>query len=273
MHVKFIRQALSIALLFSANVAAGPKLETQPEFAELFAKHGVRGSLLFCNERARVCEVHDRKRVHQTFVPASTFKIVNALIGLDAGAITDEHEIWPWDGTQRPVAAWNQDHDLASAMRVSTVWFYQELARRIGRERMQQGLTDLAYGNAAIGEHIDRFWLQGPLQIDSLGQLRLLKALREGKTPFSERAERTVREIIVRLRGEDFSVHAKTGWYSEEGETDIGWFVGWIEHGGGAHYFVLNIDMPNAEDAPKRLGLIQDLLQQRELLPMEAVLQ
>jgi Penicillin binding protein transpeptidase domain len=36
---------------------------------------------------------------------------------------------------------WDRDHELASALKFSVVWFYQEIARRIGAERMQSKLN------------------------------------------------------------------------------------------------------------------------------------
>ena len=37
-----------------------------------------------------------------------------------------------WDVEKRMYDMWNQDLDLTNAFKYSAVWFYQELARRIG---------------------------------------------------------------------------------------------------------------------------------------------
>ena len=50
-----------------------------------------------------------------------------------------------WDGTDWGFASWNQDHNLRTAMKNSVVWFFLELARRIGTERMQKYVNLLEY--------------------------------------------------------------------------------------------------------------------------------
>ena len=50
-------------------------------------------------------------------------------------------------------------------MKQSVVWYYQELARRVGPERMQKWVTAFRYGNEDISGGIDRFWLESALRI------------------------------------------------------------------------------------------------------------
>ena len=44
-----------------------------------------------------------------SFLPASTFKIVNSLIGLQTGVITNDSMVIKWDGFKRPFDSWNKD--------------------------------------------------------------------------------------------------------------------------------------------------------------------
>ena len=64
---------------------------------------------------------------------------------------------------------------LRKAIAISNVPIYQELARRIGLERMKHYLKSFEYGNTDTGEIIDRFWLDGPLEISALEQVNFLK--------------------------------------------------------------------------------------------------
>jgi len=75
---------------------------------------------------------------------------------------------------KRKVPAWNQDQDMKSAIGNSTVWFYQELARRIGQERMQHYLELARYGNRDMSGGIDQFWLEGGLTITPKEQIAFL---------------------------------------------------------------------------------------------------
>src|SRR5438128_3529405 len=56
----------------------------------------------------------DRYR-DSAFLPASTFKIVNSLIGLQTGRIVDDSMVIKWDGIVRQNADWNQDLSMYSA--------------------------------------------------------------------------------------------------------------------------------------------------------------
>ncbi len=97
--------------------------------------------------------------------PCSTFKIPNSLIGLETGVLADENAVLPWDGVKRSRPEWNRDHTLASAIKVSVVWYYQELARRVGTERMQKlVLGDPLRQRRHLGRH--RHLLARPLDQD-----------------------------------------------------------------------------------------------------------
>ena len=73
--------------------------------------------------------------------PASTFKIPHALIALENGIVADETTPLRWNGTQYPIADWNRDQTLASAIRGSVVWYFQRIADQLGTAREQLGWT------------------------------------------------------------------------------------------------------------------------------------
>ena len=79
-------------------------------------------------------------RCSERLLPASTFKIMNALVGLETGVVPDQDFVLPWDGTEYEIPEWNQDHSLKTAFQNSVVWYYQEVARRVGPEEMQHYL-------------------------------------------------------------------------------------------------------------------------------------
>ena len=64
--------------------------------------------------------------------PCSTFKIWNALIGLESGIIASADEaFYRWDGQTRAIPAWNKDLTLQEAFQASCVPAFQALARQI----------------------------------------------------------------------------------------------------------------------------------------------
>jgi beta-lactamase class D len=228
-----------VLLLVLALLAASPAAQAadaeRGDLGRHFAAYGVTGAFVLYDPGADTFTFYDRERCHQRFIPASTFKIVNALIALETGVAGDENHPIAWDGVKRGVSAWDRDHTLKSAFAASAVWYYQELARRIGPERMQHHLDKLAYGNGDIAGGIDRFWLTGGLRISPLEQIALLVRLHRGQLPFSARSQDIVKSIMIQRQGEGYTLRAKTGW--AQLDQDIGWYVGYIEKGGDAYFF------------------------------------
>lgn len=101
--------------------------------------------------------IYNNKRSEKQFLPASTFKIMNTLIALECKSISSIDEVFKWDGTKRSYETWNKDLSVRDAFRVSAVWVYQEMARRTGREKIEEWMVNCAYGNMKTGPEIDRF--------------------------------------------------------------------------------------------------------------------
>lgn len=233
------------------------------EWATAFRQAGVSGTALIFDERADRWLVHDSERARRAYSPASTFKIFNAMAALDSDAIKDEYEVIRWDGKKRTFTAWNRDHSLASGMKFSVVWLYQEMARRIGTKRMQGFIDAVGYGNRDISGPIDQFWLNDTVRISAKGQIDFLRQLADGTLPFSSSAQETVRRITIIEDAPHWTLHAKSGWgikAAANAKTDLGWIIGWLDRGGRRWFFAINIDMPGAENAKQRLPLAKKLL-------------
>ena len=131
---------------------------------------------------------HNSGRCAERFLPASTFKIPNTLIGLETGIIKDAEFVIPWDSSETWNPAWNKDHTLRSAIKYSVVPYYMELARRVGREKSQHYLNIFDYGNKTIGNIADFYWLDNTLKISADEQVLFIKKLYENKLPVSKRS-------------------------------------------------------------------------------------
>src|SRR5205085_7320454 len=132
-----------------------------------------------------------------SFLPASTFKIVNSLIGLQTGKISSDSMVIKWDGIKRPVEEWNQDLTMYKAFRVSAVPYYQEVARRIGKDTMQYWLDSISYGSKKITGKIDSFWLDNSLKITPDEQLGLVKRLYFHQLPFFKLYQEKVKSAML----------------------------------------------------------------------------
>src|SRR5690625_1449874 len=108
---------------------------------------GREGAMVLKNLNNNKVYMYNKDRGQKRFTPESTFKVPNALIGLEVSAVRDEYDVKRWDGVEREFDSWNRDHSLASAMRESAIWYYQEMARDIGESSMQENVNKMEYGN------------------------------------------------------------------------------------------------------------------------------
>jgi beta-lactamase class D len=212
--------------------------EIQPDLERYF--EGFDGALVLYDMKADRYLRYRPERCAERLLPASTFKIMSALIALETGVIPDENYVIPWDGTEYDIPEWNRDHSLKSAFRYSVVWYYQEIARRIGREKFQESIDAAGYGNRNLTGSLDSFWLDGGLRISADEQVELLRRLYEGDLPFSQRTLDTVREIMILESTDTPLLRGKTGSSLMEGQR-IGWFVGYQEVNGNVYFFATNI--------------------------------
>ncbi|WP_181233010.1 class D beta-lactamase [Enhygromyxa salina] len=241
-------------------------IDHRPELAERITAAGYRGAIVILDPAAATLIVSDPELAERQFIPASTFKIPNSLIALETGVADSPDFTLKWDGVQRWASSWNRDHDLRSAFAVSAVWYYQELARRIGEARMAEWVSAAEYGNADISGGVDAFWLNGALRISPREQVEFLQRLHTGASPFSPTTvARFLDDVMIYAPrpGEwagtpERSVRAKTGWAKSEHFTDsvtagfegnLGWFVGSFERPDGPRvYFATLLLTP--EPAP-----------------------
>ncbi len=233
-----------LCFLLTATFAAGIHAHAgEKPLEQLFSDHRSNGTLLIKSKRTGKVWTHNADRAAQRFVPASTFKIPNTLIALDAGAATSADQMFKWDGVIRWLNKWNQDLTLKRAFRLSSVPVYQRLARKIGLEKMKAELSRIGYGNQQLGTQIDRFWLSGPLRISATEQIDLMQRIESGSLrDFSTRHMEILKIVMREKRGKDWTLFGKTGWATAH-NPDIGWYVGWLETANDRLYFALNMDM------------------------------
>ena len=251
--------ALSAAATLIVGTARAEDILERPDLVSVFQEQGVVGTFALYEAAADRTTVVDRMRAETRFAPASTFKIANSLIALEAGVVQDENEVVPYGGKSQPIKAWEKDMGLREAIKVSNVPVYQEIARRVGIARYQHWLARLDYGNRQLGAAVDRFWLDGPLAISAVEQARFAARLAQGTLPASDRAQAIVRDILQPESIDGAVLYGKTGWLTSQ-SPKIGWWVGWIERNGEIAAFALNIDMPTSEEGPKRMTLGKALL-------------
>ncbi|HOZ50405.1 MAG TPA: penicillin-binding transpeptidase domain-containing protein [Chitinophagaceae bacterium] len=257
-------------------------IQEQTQWSSIFQKYKIDSVCfeLADNSHEQVF-YYNLSRLSRPYSPASTFKIMNSLVALETNIAPDENMIIKWDGITRWKPDWNKDMDMREAFKVSSVPYYQELARRIGEVEMQKWLDTVKYGNRRIGPKIDEFWLNDTLKISADEQVGLMKKLYFDKLPFSQRALRIVRSLMLQEDTENYRLYFKTGTRMDD-QTTMGWLVGFIERkevqkgvltkkeetNYKPYFFALNMETNDTtmDTRSVRIAMLKDLLKERKII-------
>lgn len=265
----------ALACLAAATLPRAARADVAPQRSEIrdslakrFSDAGTAGTFVGYKTDDYLIIASDATRSGEAILPASTYKIPNSVIALDTGVVADpDKDVFKWDGVTRAFPDWNKDHTLRSAIAASAVPVYQEIARRIGEERMQNYVNLLEYGNKNIGGGIDRFWLTGDMRIDPMQQIDFLDRLRRGALPVSKRCQDLTRDILPVEKAGEATIRYKTGLIGVDDRTEvgkvhpsIGWLVGWAEKAGQQTVFALNLDIREPSHTAARMTLTKQLL-------------
>lgn len=247
-------------LLFSTHLFA----EDQT-IAQHFVQSHIDGTMVISSLHSGQTFIHNDSRSNQKFSTASTFKILNTLISLEEKVISGKDDVLKWDGHSYDLPDWNHDQTLESAFKVSCVWCFQELARRVGTEKYQHYLHQLAYGNLREPFEKTTFWLDGSLTISALEQVEFLKKIYQRSLPFSASSYDTLQHIMLVEKTPTFTIRAKTGWATRS-TPQIGWYVGYVETLNDVWFFATNLDVRNEKDLPTRQKLTREVLQEKGII-------
>jgi len=222
-----------------------PKQVINDDFQYIIDSNNLVGSILIYNSKTDEYYSNNFERAIKGFLPASTFKIVNSIIGLETGVISDENHLFKWDGTPQRLQTWEADLTLAEAYKRSCVPCYQSVARQIGIDSMNFYLQKLDYGNQTIPDSlIDLFWLVGDFEISQIKQINFLQQLYNRQLPISKKTYEVMQKVMLIDEKEDYKLSGKTGWAIRE-DNNIGWFVGFIETSDNIYYLATNVTPKN----------------------------
>ncbi|QOT01421.1 class D beta-lactamase [Brevibacterium sp. JNUCC-42] len=270
---------LSVAMVGCSVMAKEPELQkpasipekkpivdlTKMEVKEFFPND--EGAFILRDLEKNTTFIFNEERAKQSQAPESTFKIMNALIGLQVKAVDDEYTVKRWDGVKRDLDAWNKDHTLGSAMRYSAVWYYQQLARDIGAEQMKEWLHKASYGNQDISGGIDQFWLNSSLKITPLEQADFLEKLYKEQLPFDKQVMKTVKRMIIQQDEDLYTLYGKTG---TRATPPAGWFVGFVKVEGHPYVFVTTVNGEGDSSGVKAKNVTLQILKKYNMLPMSS---
>ncbi len=264
--------AMFLCLFASVTAAQMPerKTEVRNDLEKYFKEIGTNGTFVMLDLKKNRLVVVNGERHTRGYLPASTFKIVNTLIALETGVVKDaDNPVFKWDGVKREFEQWNKDHTLRTGFKASAVWQFQEIARQIGETRMRVYVSQFGYGNRNIGGSApDAFWLEGALRISALQQIEFLERFYIGKLPVNPKNTEIVKDIMFIEKIGNATLRGKTGWIPSA-DNKIGWFVGWVERGGDAYIFALNLDPTEERHIAARTTIAKAMLTTLGALPKQ----
>ncbi len=205
------------------------------------AFHGYEGSFVLYNSRENTWSVYDPDNARKRISPNSTYKIYDALLGLESGVISPESSVISWNGEACPFEAWEGDQDLNSAMKNSVNWYFQSIDSQLGSDSIKSFLHTVQYGNQQTGSDMDLYWTDSSLKISPLEQVELLKKFNENEFHFSPDNISAVKKALQLSSSDAGNFFGKTGTGRIDNRDVNGWFVGYVETSDNTYYFSVNI--------------------------------
>ena len=202
---------------------------------------GYEGSFVLYDLNGDTWNIYDMEQATLRTAPDSTYKIYDALFGLEEGVIAPNDSFMAWNETDYPFEAWNADQDLYYAMQSSVNWYFQEIDKQIGSSAIQGYIQKIGYGNENISADLSSYWMQGTLKISPVEQVELLTALHNNNFDFAPENVKAVKNAICLFSSEGKNLYGKTGTGRVDGQDVNGWFVGYIEAAGNTYFFATNI--------------------------------
>lgn len=210
-------------------------------FQAILDSANVSGTILVFDTEKNTYYSNDFKEAKSAYLPASTFKIPNSIIGLEEGILKNENSVFKWNGEQRFLDSWEKDLTLKEAFQKSCVPCYQELARKIGVKKMNNQLKKLKFGKMDVHKNtIDNFWLVGKSQISPMEQINFLRRFYNEQLPIKIATFKIVKSILKITSTNNYILSGKTGLAVTE-KIEVGWFVGYVEIGKNIVYFATKI--------------------------------
>lgn len=264
---------LFITILFSIllyNPLVSPSQANITDLSHIFGN--TIGAFVLYAPQDNQYTYYNEERCNQNFSPMSTFKIPNSIISLETGAIADETITVSYDSQKYPSEdwwppQWKQENNLRSALKYSVVWFYRELALKVGTANMKKYLAHFKYGNQDISGGLDKFWLSSSLKISPKQQVEFLRRFYTDELLVSKRTADIVKDILVLEETDTYKLSAKTGTGFLENENILGWLVGYLEKSDDVYFFALNLEGKQEEASrKKRLEMTKQIFTQLGIL-------
>lgn len=221
---------------------------------------GYKGSFVLYDLKVDSWNIYDMEQATLRTSPNSTYKIYDALFGLEKGIISPDDSFMSWNGTDYPFETWNMDQDLSSAMSSSVNWYFQEIDEQLGLPVIQNYIRKIGYGNESISSNLSSYWMQSTLNISPIEQVELLTDLYHNRFGFTPENVNIVKDSICLYSSENRNFYGKTGTGRVDGQDVNGWFIGYIEINDDTYFFATNIQKESEATGSKAAEITKTIL-------------
>ena len=199
------------------------------------------GSFVLYDLENDAWSIHDMEHATLRVAPNSTYKIYDALFGLEEEIITPENSFIAWNGETYPFEAWNADQTLQSAMNSSVNWYFESVDEQLGAANISNYIEEIGYGNENISGDFSTYWMESSLKISPIEQVELLTRLQNNSLGFAPENINAVKDAICLCASDAGTFYGKTGTGRVDGQDVNGWFIGYIETADNTYFFATNI--------------------------------
>ncbi len=212
---------------------------------------GINGTAVIYEPAGNCYQIYNQELALIRRSPCSTFKIISSLIALENGIINPDESVRTWSGEIFWNEEWNRDIDFSDAFRSSCVWYFREIIDEIGKDRMQENLNALGYGNCDISDWEGRlntnnnnpaltgFWIESSLLISPREQAEVMERIFGDNTEYSEETLDQLKQVMLlsEQHGADISIYGKTGMGKANGIVVDSWYTGFADASDERIYF------------------------------------
>lgn len=220
----------------------------------------IPGSFVLYDDSTDTWTIYNEKSAAKRIAPDSTYKIYDALLGLESGIITPLHSQMVWNGEDYPFDAWESNQDLTKAMNYSVNWYFQTIDTKAGTDKIKSFLQEIGYGNQTISNDLELYWADSSLKISPIEQVGLLKRFNDNEFHFADQNIDTVKNSICLTSTSAGSIYGKTGTGRVNGKDINGWFIGYVEKNNHVYYFATNIQNDANATGSKATKITESIL-------------
>lgn len=209
--------------------------------------------------------IYNMNQAVQRVAPDSTFKIYDALFGLEEGIITPENSLMKWNNEEYPFEAWESDHNLRTAMSNSVNWYFERIDKQIGSLALNTYIQRIRYGNEDLSGAFSSYWMESSLKISPVEQVKLLISMYHNSFEFDPKNIQAAKDSIWLADSINGTIYGKTGTGRVDGKDRNGWFIGFIETSNNTYFFASNIRADSEATGSKAADITLSVLSDKNI--------